>query len=56
MFCPWMCCAVWLVAQAWCFMLTSPTSRYEVESRSCQTSSLTVISDGAEQECEVHLF
>ena len=41
MFCLWMCCAVWLAAQEWFFMLTSLMSRYRVREWSHQTSSVT---------------
>lgn len=34
MFCLWMCCAVWLVAQEWFFMLTSPMWRYIASQKS----------------------
>lgn len=54
MFCPWMCCAVWLEAQAWFFMPTFLTSRYDMEFPDKQVQ--WQICGQAKQENEKYLF
>lgn len=54
MFCPWMCCVVWLEAQEWFFMPTFLTSRYDVKFPDQQVQ--LQICDQAKQKYERYLF